>query len=308
MHDALQEAWFAGRSGRLLVYRVNRRPKYANTLIPAEQPADPFDHFMRMLAPGDPVVTGHSHQRIWRVGGIQIDSDQAILTGRLGWQPREDEVVSLWSEEEMDWKVQVAEPKEKKLMPFGFDGESRLLTVLADGASATVTIAGVFEKILRKNEHETTWPTTDWSVEPVLDREDFLTWLDTLDVVTSVSFKAKLPNPEPLDDFGELFERISKSHATEYTETMKSARETGLIEVQKDRDFKQGIAMAQQGFATLVGKGKRNGATSSYSQQQAVASESIEQLPFDWEDMRAFLAERLRGPLRRFKDSKSDDD
>jgi hypothetical protein len=97
MSDLAQVPWFAGRPGRLLVYRVNRRPKYADTLLPAEMPEDVFDHFVRMLAPGYEVVTGRHHQRIWRVGGIRIDGEEQMLTGRLGWQTKEDEVISQWS-------------------------------------------------------------------------------------------------------------------------------------------------------------------------------------------------------------------
>jgi hypothetical protein len=301
MPDLAQMPWFAGRPGRLLVYRVNRRPKYADTLLPAEIPSDVFGHFIRMLEPGYEVVTGRHHQRIWRVGGIRIDGEERMLTGRLGWQTKEDEVISQWSEEAMDWLTQTAEPKERKLMPFGFDGDSRLLSVLTDG-SAPSTIAAVFEKILRENEQELLEPTTDWSVEPVLDRQDFLTWLGTLDVVTSVSFTAKLPNPEPGEAFDELYKRLVHSHATQHTETMRSEREEGLFEVEHDRDISQAIAMGQQGFATLRGKGTRDGATKSYSQTREVASESVEELPTGWDEMRALIAELLRGALRRFKD------
>jgi hypothetical protein len=137
----------------------------------------------------------------------------------------------------------------------------------------------------------------------VLDRNDFLTWLGTLDVVTSVSFTAKLPNPESMEAFDELYKRLARSHATQHTETMQSKREEGLIEVEQDKDISQAIAMGQQGFATLRGKGKRDGAITSYSQTQAVASEPIEQLPPNWDEMRALIAEFLRGSLRRFKDS-----
>jgi hypothetical protein len=304
MSDLLQGAWFAGHRGRLLLYRVNRRPKYAETMFPADMPADVFDHFLRMLAPGTEVVSGHQNQRIWRVGGIQYDSAESILTGRLGWQPREGEVVSQWSDEAMDWQTTTVEPKEHKLMPFGFDGESRLLTVLTDGKSSLTTIPSMFEQILRKNEAESHEPTTEWSVEPVLDRNDFLTWLDGLDVVSSVSFTAKLPNPEPIDEFRELFDRLTKVHATQHKETMSSTRDEGLIEVNHDKVIKQAIAMAQHGFATLLGKGKRNGSLTSYNQQQKVATESVDELPDSWEGMRALLKDLLQGSLRRFKDER----
>jgi hypothetical protein len=271
-------------------------------MFPTVPPADVFDHFLRMLAPEYDVVTGHSHQLIWRVGGIQDDIAAQVITGRLGLQPREDELVPEWSVEAKDWPTEIARPKGPKLLPFGFDGESRLLTVLSDGKSSPTTIASVFEQILQKNEMETAEPTTNWSVETILDRADFLTWLGSVDVVASVSFKAKRPNPEPLDPFAELAERIDLRHATQYEETMRSTRDEGLTGIEKDRDFRQAIAMAQQGFASLSGKGKRDGRDTSYNQNRAVATETVDSLPEDWIGMRALIKQLLQGSLRTFKD------
>jgi hypothetical protein len=295
--------WFAGREGTLLVYRVNRRPKYSDTLFPSDMPEDVFEHFVRMLAPGYEVVSGRANQRIWKVGGLAVDEEARTLTGKLGWQPREEEPVSEWSEDEMDWISGTAAPTERKLLPFGFDGDSRLLTVLADGSSAASTIAAVFEKILRNNEEELERPTTEWSVEPILDRRDFLSWLNRAQVVTSVSFTARLPNPESKADFEDLWRRLQDSHATAHTETMRSSREEGLQQVAEDRDFSQAIAMGQEGFATLRGKGYRDGVKTTYSQKEAVAADVVEELPYSWNDMRAFLTEKLKSSLRRFTET-----
>jgi hypothetical protein len=269
-------------------------------LVPAKPPADAFEHFVRMLTPGYEVVTGRKNQRVWWVGGIEVDQESRTLTGKLGWQPREEEIISEWVPAEKDWLSSTAEPRQRKLMPFGFDGEKRLLGVVADGSSAPPTIAAVFEKILRANENELQEPSTEWSVEPVLDRENFIGWLKALDVVRSVSFTARLPNPEPSDAFGDLWGRMDRSHATQYTETMKSGAEEGLIEVEQDRDFSQAIVMAEQGFAQLQGKGTRNGVVSKYSQKNDVATERVPELPHDWNQMRAMLKGFLKGRLRRF--------
>ena len=305
MSGSTQVPWFAGKDGRLLVYRVNRRPLFADSLLPAEPPPDVFDHFTRVLAPGYEVVTGRKNQRVWRAGGVQVDNAESVLTGKLGWQPREEEIVSDWSDEERDWESSTAAPKERKLMPFGFDGDSRLLTILADGSSAPATIAAVFEKVLRENEKELLEPTVQWSVEPVLDRRDFLDWLKSAEVVTQVSFTAKLPNPEPMDEFDDLFQRLAKRHATKHTETMVSSREEGLVAVEDDPDFAQAIVMGQQGIATLRGKGRRAGTVTTYSQKDSVAAERVEDLPADWTEMRQTLTGFLKGQLRRFKDDRA---
>jgi hypothetical protein len=108
--------------------------------------------------------------------GIDPDWEERTVTGKLGWQPREEEAIVEWSEAEQDWLSATEAPRQRKLMPWGWDREKRLLGVLTDGASAPATIAAVFEKIQRANEEELHEPTTEWSVEPVLDRANFVAW------------------------------------------------------------------------------------------------------------------------------------
>jgi hypothetical protein len=291
--------WFAGHPGQILLFRVNRRPMWEDSLLPGEMPSDPYEHFVRMLAPGHEVVTGRRSQRIWRVGGLHRDDAGRTLVGKLGWVARDEEMVPEWSEPEKDW-VTTASPKGGKVVPFGFDGETRLLAVLRERRSAPSTVAYVFERILRDNEFDGRAPTTEWSVEPVLDAADFLSWLKTLDTVHHVSFTAKLPNPEPRDAFRDLAERMAARRATRYTESLRSDREEGLSGIEEDRDVRQAIAMGEQGFATLRGEGRRGESLSQYSQTNRVAKERVEELPEGWEDVWDLIKHLLKGRLRRF--------
>ena len=265
-------------------------------------PEDVFEHFVGVLAPGWEVESGRRNRRRWRVGGIDIDREHRVLTGKLGWIPEGEEVVAEWSEEEMDWIGRATKPH-GNVLPFGFDGTTRLLTVLRDRSSAPSTIGGVIERVLRENERQLQEPTAEWSVEPVLSRRDFMAWLETLDVVRLVSFTAKLPNPEPRADFGDLVDRMERRRATKFTETLTSERDEDLSGVQEDRDFQQAVAMGTQGFATLRGEGSRHGAITKYSQSEAIAKTRVETLPGDWAGMRAMLADLLKNKLRQLLDS-----
>jgi hypothetical protein len=265
-------------------------------------PPDAYGHFIRVLAPGYEVTTGRKNQRTWRVGGIALDDEFRILTGKLGWQPRGEEIVSDWSEEAKDWVTMTAEPREHKLIPFGYDGERRLLAVLRERSTAPKTIAAVFEKILDENEFELEERTTYWSVEPVLDTREFLDWLQSLEYVRLVSFTAKLPNPEPMEEFGELWDRLQNTHATQITETIKSDREEGLVRVPDDPDMRQAIAMGRQGFASLRGRGRRDGTVTTFNQEEEVARERVPELPDSWSEMRDVIRHFLVERARRFLD------
>jgi len=266
-------------------------------------PSDSFDHFVRMLSPGYEVITkGRGKERAWRVGTIEVDSPGRFVTGKLGWHPREPEIVPSWSDELKDWPATLSQAPET-LLPFAYDGEKRVLGVIHDKKSAPQFIAAVFEQILTENERELSRWTTEWSVEPILDSEEFIEWLDSVDIVESVSFAAKLPNPEPTAAFENLYGRMDNSHATEYTARLKTTREEGLQHVEEDPEFRQAIAMGQQGFAELEGKGRRNGRDTAYRQGERVAYESIPRMPGDWPELRGLPKEIVRQRLRRFLDT-----
>lgn len=290
----------AERSARVLAYRVNRRPIGEGTLLPETIPTDSFDHFVRMLAPGYEVITkGRGKERSWRVGAIEVDAEDRFVTGKLGWHPREPEVVPSWSDELKDWPATLSTPAET-LLPFAYDGEKRVLGVVYDKKSSPKSVAAVFEQILAENERELPQRTTEWSVEPILDSEEFIEWLGSVDIVESVSFTAKLPNPEPSAAFDDLFSRMDQSHATEYTARLKTTRDEGLQHVEEDPEFKQAIAMGQQGFAELEGRGRRDGRDTIYRQGERVAYETIPSLPGDWKALRGLLKQIVRQRLRRF--------
>lgn len=290
----------AGKRARLLAFRVNRRPIGEGTLIPETPPGDAFDHFVRVLAPGYEVVTsGRGHDRSWRVGAIERDSDEQFVTGKLGWHRLAPDVVPSWSDELKDWPSTETQPTET-LMPFVFDGTTRLLGVVHDKQSAPNTIASVYELILNRNERELAHVTTEWSVEPVLDAKEFIDWLHSLDVVETVGFVAKLPNPEPMPSFLDLHGRLERAHGTEYTARMKSSREEGLQNVETDPEFEQAIAMGEQGFARLEGRGRKGSKESRYNQNNQIAAEPIPALPEDWDEMRDLLKAYVRERLRRF--------
>lgn len=303
--DGAGEAWFARRHGAFYVFRVNRRP-LAEVSLFEQRPDSVLDHFHRMLAPAYQVVTGRGHKRGWKVGRAH-SGDEGVLVGKLGWYPLGKKVQEPdWSEEEQDW-VSLDRPASGGVLPFGFDGESRLLTVLLDAESRPSSVAMALEKILQDNEDESLQRSTDWAVEPVLDAREFVEWLHSLDVVQWIKFEARMPNPEPMDQFRRLHDRLSRHDATKITETISSEKERGLVDVEKDQEFREGIAMGEQSFATLRGQGQRDGKVSTFRQNEQVARERVEELPPTWDDIFALIGDLLKDRLRRFLDEDQGD-
>jgi hypothetical protein len=143
-------------------------------------------------------------------------------------------------------------------------------------------------------------PTTDWSVEPILDPRDFAEWLESMDVVREVEFVAKLPNPTPTAAYEDVFKRMEKRRATRFIENFHSNRVGGLENVQADKDFAQAEAMATEGFATLKGVGERDGRKARYNQNERIRRATIPNLPDSWDEMRRVLTGFLKESARSF--------
>jgi len=301
MADA-QPLWQPGESGELLLYRVNRRPIGADSMFPEEIPDDVLDHFNRMFPNGWKVETkGGGGNRIWRSGGVEFDHQARVMTGKLGWHPAEEEAVTDYDDQAEDWVVSIEAPHGRVVLPFAFDGDTRILAVLRRGRSRADTIGRVFETILKENECDLERPTTDWSVEPIFDPRDFAQWLESMDVVREVQFVAKLPNPTPTPAYEDVFKRMEDRGATRLIENLHSNQRGGLRDVQEDDDFAQAEKMASEGFATLKGVGEREGRKTRYNQKERVRRATIPHLPDSWGEMRqvltGFLKERARGLL-----------
>jgi hypothetical protein len=144
-------------------------------------------------------------------------------------------------------------------------------------------------------------------VEPVLDAREFVEWLRSLDVVQWIKFEARLPNPEPTQQFEQLHERLGRHDATKITETISSEKESGLRNVEQDQEFQEGIAMGEKGFATLRGQGERDGKVSTFRQNEQVARERVEALPPTWDEVFDLIEELLKDDLRRFLDEDQGD-
>jgi hypothetical protein len=118
--------------------------------------------------------------------------------------------------------------------------------------------------------------------------------------VQVVSFSARLPNPEPTEAMSDLVARMNARRATRYRETMGSDHEEGLQAVEYDPDFRKAIEKVKHGFASLTGRARECGSVSTYSQNDRVARERVENLPPSWDDVRELMIALLKSKLRRF--------
>jgi hypothetical protein len=61
-------------------------------MLPEEIPDDALGHFNRVFPNGWRVETqGGGGNRIWISGGVEIDQEAQVITGKLGWHPAEEE-------------------------------------------------------------------------------------------------------------------------------------------------------------------------------------------------------------------------
>jgi hypothetical protein len=290
---AEEKTWFAGRRSLILLYRVNRRARPQGNFF-AEQPGDPFVHFVEVLPLGEEVTTGRRDKHTWIVGGENIDEARRVLSGQIGWYRRATKALDTFDSESLSWTVGVGASEASAVAPFAYDGESRILAVVQHPSFDDRTLSYVFETLLTLGENRRPAATTDWSVEPILDKGDFLTWLRRTDVVEEVVFVAKLPNPDAMESFREVFDRLERLRAGTLREELRARdAEVGLQNVETDRDARQIIAMAEQGYGYVTAHGSRGGRPTSFDQRRRGERVRTNPLPASWGELVGILIDFL---------------
>lgn len=198
----------------------------------------------------------YTSKRDWILGNRRITADESALSGQIGWEQRGDEPASRYQPETKEW-LDVVEPQEHSARaPFVFDGSSRILGVLKHRSFGESTVAKVMQTLLRQGEEQREWPSTEWSVEAILDERDFLSWLHSVQAVTSVKLVTKMPNPDGLDEFGPVWEEMSQRKARLMSTRMVAANEDeGLEGLESDERVRGSLAMGRRGFGYVEARG-----------------------------------------------------
>lgn len=266
------------------------------------QPGDFFDHLNEVLLFGAPVETGRRNRRIWKLGNRNIDLEQQVTSGQIGYEIETQVVQDIYDDDAREWR-EATEPGEATARaPFAIDGDTRILGVLQHPTFSASTIANVFEMLLRRGENEREGtPTTEWGVEAVLDVNDFIEWLHGAERVQQVVFTAKLPNPSGLPEFDPIWTRLQNLNAKQIRETIDAHDdERGLQHVEDDIESRGFIAMASNGYGNIRARRRRQNREETYDQKNQVKGVRIETPPQTWPEImiaviRLLLGERSNG-------------
>ncbi len=295
MSTSEQQPWFAGASGPVLLFKVNRRPRPQN-LFGDTQPDDVLDHLAEVLLFGEPIVTGRKINRTWRLGNRSIDLAGRSITGQVGWERVDQETVDAFDSKRQQW-VDVVQPTGHSARSvFAFDAATRHLAVVKHPTFSDTVLPKLFCELLNRGEAARPTPTTDWDVEPILDEAEFRDWLSATSAVERVRFVAKLPNPGGLDDFEDIWKRLEELNASSIEETIQARDpDAGLGDITADPISAQFIAMASHAFGYITATGAENGRPTKYDQREQV-KRVYRNFPEEWQAL-AEMAKRIaRGP------------
>jgi hypothetical protein len=259
-----------------------------------------MDHLVEVLPFGLHVTTGTSHKRDWILGNRVIAGDGSALSGQLGWEQRGEESAGRYDSKTKEW-LDVIEPQDRSARaPFVFDARSRILGVLKHRSFNEGVVSKVFQTLLREGEQARDWPSTEWSVEPILDERDFLSWLHSVQSVVSINIVAKMPNPDGLDEFGPIWQEMNDRRARLISTRILAANdEVGLQGLEDDKRVMGGLAMGSNGFGHVEAQGYQNGHKTIYDQRENTAREITEELGPTWSDAVTIMLELVRRSATR---------
>lgn len=281
------QLWFAKPGQEVLFYRINRRPIGGDPSLFQPDP-DLLGNLERVLEPAEPATSGTQYQRTWRLGDLRFNAERGTFVGRLGWARSGEAVGQAWDEEQHSWLDRVVPRDESAVAPVAFSANGRILGILKNPSFSTEPVLGdVLTQILNRGERRMDFPTTEWSVEPLGDSQEFYEWLEDLDQLLILRMVFERPNPDGEEQFQELFERLDAYEADQIKEEIRARDEaTGLKkDAVKDDPTTQGfmVAALRYAFGRVWAKGKKQGRTVHYDQRKQVARTSVDIVGGDWE-------------------------
>lgn len=289
------------RSGRrhLLLFRINRRPPEEAGLFDRDVPFD--DHLKETLLFGEEITTGRRHQRIWALGDREIHKHdrEPYLTGRVGYIRAEQRLTAAYDRNSKHWREEVQAGQSGVFAPFFVNmlPKTRVLGVLRHPSFAPQTLATVFAQLLKQGE-EQRGATTDWDVEPIGNPEAFYAWLHRTNVITKIRLVVNKPNPDALEGFDFINQRLDRLEAGTMREELEAAHEGGLQNVEQDESVQGGVAAQQQGFGYVTGRGQTRRGHTSYDGRERLEKAPLEREPQSWSDVVALGLEALASFVR----------
>jgi hypothetical protein len=259
-----------------------------------------MDHLTEVLVFGEVVVTGRGSKREWILGNREISEDEGALIGQIGWRSGGSESENEYDPENKVWVDVIREKENSARTVFCFDEQSRILGVLKHPTFNEKVIPLVFEEIMRKGESRRMWPSTDWAVEPILDERSFTQWLREVDSVRRVELVAKLPNPDGLEEFGELWEDMQSMDARMIKQEMEAATPNGLVGLQNNERVRNHIAMSERAYGYVAAKGLKDGRKTVYDQRKNVQRTTVEDLPPFWGQIKNVVMSHVRARGEKF--------
>jgi len=304
LKPAQEEPWFSGKPGTVLLYRINRRPMPEQSLFDVEPPPNVLDHVAEVLLFGEEVETGRKNKRHWILGNRNIDEQNGTLAGQIGWESRGIESTGRYDSSRREWVDDLDQRARAARAPFVFESDGRTLAILKHPSFSESTLSEVFKALLQRGENRRGFHTTDWDVEPIGDTGSFREWLSNADVVNQVQFVAKRPNPDGLDEFGQVWERMNQHKASLLREIMEAADpEVGLVDLEGDQVVNGYLAMSEHAFGYVTARGTRDGRLTRFDQRSAVARRQTEPLPSSWTEAVGVITALARQVWRQRHDS-----
>ena len=294
--------WFTGRETVLLHYRVNRRPRPQQPLEANEWESG-LAHLAAVLEADVSVTSGRRYQRQWHLGQLSTDSGQNVLTGQIGFEFEPTRTEGSYDEKSRAFQQSRVMVRDASYAPFVFDGESRVLSVLRHPAFKETTLARVFGEFLNTGEERLQAPAYEWAVEPLLDRQSFYSWVERTAVVANVRFVAELPNPDAIEGFEWVDQRMNEVEAKRIEERLE-ARDprVGLQRLDSDSAALAFTEYAERGYGFVTASGEtEEGKPTRFDQRQQVARDIVELPENPWpamiQGLIGIVRERWKGRL-----------
>ena len=306
-------AW-AGGSGQLRVYRVNRRPLAVPSLFdeadPLAAPDQSWAHLLAIVGSVTTQVTGKPpRQRRWSLGNVVLTEHdgEEVLLAILGFTRSEESSDLKFNEAERRWTASSGAQQVGEVVPVIVEPQGRLLGVLDRPDFGRIRVGQVLSSMLQgaddfriSNDESISADRSvvEWSVELVERRDAFYTWVKQTPVVRTVTMKLRPPNPDSPEALREAMDAIRRRRADYELTRWSTNHPEGLSNLADDPEVGVHAEAAHNAWGSITADGRtETGTKTKYSSATSHARAPLGELA----DTAAGLLDQMAKSLRAFR-------
>lgn len=226
-----------------------------------------FDQNIREVLNPDTTVSRYG--RTWRLSQPIVFEDN-FFVGKLGFISSGVEKRTDYDEEKKDFIEQPVDSRQVNFSRWAIDLSTHLIAFETKPPDIKYqSFIGAMKGILDKR------PDIGLTIESIIESEKFYQWVEEIEIVTKFSANLRAPNPN-YEGRPKFIQKLLEDTNADFAKVEVSKEKGSLETLDTDKTIREVVIYGEEGYATIVAHGLKDGDQKLYDSRRKVHIERID--------------------------------